>query len=292
MLTKKLCLSISYFLCVLGSSLFATDSSSTVKQMYEERYKLLELMFPEEKIEMPSLQGLELLQKDKMPKHVCINMEGHRHWARKKNLPFSEAYKISIKNTLQILKLEVLLGIKTVTIPCFSLNNMRNRPLQEVEDLLDLLNQYLNEKGELAKKFIRIKTIGDLSLLPLHLQESLEKIKKETASCTNFTVILSINYFGRDEIRRGVKKIAEDIEAGTLHSKDISIPLIGSYLDSADIPDVDLFIQTSNDHHMWGAWPLFYTECFFVPMPGPEFKEQDFINVLIENQEADRKFGS
>jgi len=262
--------------------------------MYEVRSKFFDLIFPEEEtleVERPALQRLELLQKDKIPNHVCINMEGNRRWARKKDIPFSEGYEESVKNAIRILKLEVLLGVKVVTIPCFSQANAEKRPPQEIEDLLNILTHYLNEKLELIKPLVCIKTVGDLSILSSDLQESLEHLKKETASSSSFTLVLAINYSGRDEIKRGVTKIARDVEAGILNSEDISVPLIESYLDSANIPDVDLFVQTGGDHSVFAVWREFYTESFFLPMLWQDFREQDFVDVLLEYQAQDRLFG-
>lgn len=276
---------------ILNLSAFATQQPVKVECIDAGSSMLLDLIFSEEKAEKKPLKGLELLQKDKMPKHVCINMEGNRRWARKNDLPYTEGYKRSTKNALKILKLEASLGIKTVTIPCFSLLNAMNRPSEEIDILLKELTSYLEENLDFIKEFVCIKTVGDLMALPVSLQESLIKLKEETSENADFTLVLIINYDGRDEIYRAVSQIAKKIEEGELRSSDLSQNLIESYLDSAGIPDVDLYIQTGDDHSMSGAWKLFYTECFFTPSLWPDFTEQDFVDILLQYQSQERAFG-
>jgi len=224
---------------------------------------------------------------DNLPKHIAIIPDGNRRWAKKKGLPTFEGHRFAAENTLLKLVDKLLqLKIKYFTFWALSTENLLKRSSKEIKNLFSLMEYFLRQKGEeLNKKNIKIKVIGDLEKLPTHLQKEIEKIIKKTEKNTMMEIILAINYGGRDEIVRAIKKI-KDVKA-------ISKENLDHYLDTAGIPPPDLIIRTGGEKRLSGfmLWQSEYSELYFTDVYFPDFNPQELEKAINNYLLRQRRFG-
>jgi len=224
---------------------------------------------------------------DNLPKHIAIIPDGNRRWAKKKGLPTFEGHRFAAENTLLKLVDKLLqLKIKYFTFWALSTENLLKRSSKEIKNLFSLMEYFLRQKGdELNKKNIKIKVIGDLKKLPTHLQKEIEKIIKKTEKNTMMDVILAINYGGRDEIVRAIKKI-KDV-------KTINKENFDHYLDTAGIPPPDLIIRTGGEKRLSGfmLWQSEYSELYFTDVYFPDFNPQELEKAINNYLLRQRRFG-
>ena len=224
---------------------------------------------------------------DNLPKHIAIIPDGNRRWAKEKGLPTFEGHRFAAENTLLKLVDKLLqLKIKYFTFWALSTENLLKRSSKEIKNLFSLMEYFLRQKGEeLNKKNIKIKVIGDLEKLPTHLQKEIEKIIKKTEKNTMMEIILAINYGGRDEIVRAIKKI-KDVKA-------ISKENLDHYLDTAGIPPPDLIIRTGGEKRLSGfmLWQSEYSELYFTDVYFPDFNPQELEKAINNYLLRQRRFG-
>ena len=233
------------------------------------------------------------LKNSRLPKHVAIIMDGNGRWAKKHKLPRIEGHRAGIETVRKVVRLAGELKIAYMTLYTFSSENWR-RPPGEVRGLMKLLADTLkNEIDELNQSRVRIKTIGDISILPAKSREVLADAIKVTALNDGLTLILALNYGGRDEIVRAVRKITDKIKNGKLKYDKISPSDIESCLDTAGIPDPDLLIRTSGEFRLSNflLWQLAYTELWVTDITWPDFSELDFCDALESFSVRERRFG-
>ena len=224
-----------------------------------------------------------------IPEHVAIILDGNRRWARSKGMPAAYGHVQGAKNLDRIVEAAYNMGIKYLTIYCFSTENW-NRPKEEVDGLMSLLRQYMRTSLQRAKKNnIRCRVIGDITKLDEALQASILKLEEVSKEYTGINLTIAINYGSRDEIVRAVKKIASD----HVKEEDINEELISSYLDTKDLPDPDLFIRTSGELRLsnYLLWQLAYTEMYFTDVPWPEFSPADLKQAVEYYAGRDRRYG-
>jgi len=233
------------------------------------------------------------LIKSKLPKHVAIIMDGNGRWAKKRKLSRIHGHRAGIVTVRRVVRLAGELGIDYITLYTFSSENW-NRPPGEVMSIMKLLAETLkNEIDELNKNHVRIKTIGDVSVLPRKNRDALDEAVERTAQNDGLTLVLALNYGGRDEIVRAVGKIARMIHDGKLKHKNITPSVIESSLDTAGMPDPDLLIRTSGEHRLSNLllWQLAYTELWITDVMWPDFSESDFCDALESFSSRERRFG-
>jgi len=233
------------------------------------------------------------LMNSRLPEHVAIIMDGNGRWAKKRKLPRIDGHRAGIETVRKAVKLAGELGIGYMTLYTFSSENW-GRPPGEVMGLMKLLADTLeNEIQELNKNRVRIKTIGDISLLPAKSRNAFTDAVELTASNNGLTLILALNYGGRDEIVRAVRKIADKIKDGVLKHDKINPSDIESCLDTAGIPDPDLLIRTSGEFRLSNflLWQLAYTELCITDVTWPDFSEVDFCDALESFSARERRFG-
>ena len=245
-------------------------------------------------MENTSLQNRKTaLKACKLPVHVAIIMDGNGRWAKQRNLPRIDGHRAGIETVKKIVRLAGDLGISYLTLYTFSSENW-NRPHGEVMGLMKLLSETVKkEVPELNKNNVRLKTIGEVSKLPRKSRNTLAEAIRSTDSNEGLTLILALNYGGRDEIVRAVKTIAEKIEAHSLTPDDITPDVIESSLDTAGIPDPDLLIRTSGEYRLSNflLWQLAYTELCITDVMWPDFSEEDFVDMLESYIRRERRFG-
>ena len=233
------------------------------------------------------------LDKEKMPKHVAVIMDGNGRWAAKRNLVKKAGHKAGADTLEKISRHADKLGIKHFTVYAFSTENWK-RNEEEVSGLMDLLRKYLDDHIKRAKRDnIRVDVIGDVTRLDKDIQEKIESLKEISKDKTGLFLHIALNYGGRDEILRAVRKMAEDIKEGKKEISDIDEKFFSSYLDTKDIPDPELLIRTSGEERISNflLWQIAYSEMNFSEKLWPDYTEKDFDEAIYNYQHRERRFG-
>ena len=201
-------------------------------------------------------------EQNNYPAHIAIIMDGNRRWARQKNLDIREGHKKGAETLEKIAKYCNKIGIKYLTVYAFSTENWK-RSSEEVGALMILLQNYLNDFSKRANtENIKIKVLGDISVLSKGMQNSINKAMERTKENTGLTLNIAFNYGGRAEITYALKQIAEKIKNNELSIDDISEDLISNHLYTKGQPDPDLLIRTSGELRTSNflPWQIAYTE--------------------------------
>ena len=225
-----------------------------------------------------------------LPFHVAITMDGNGRWAQQRNLPRTAGHNEGLTAAKNIVKAASDIGIKHLTLYVFSTENWK-RTQEEVGFLMNLIHIYINNELEFYKKNqIRIKHIGDMQKLPEGIQKDIKKAIEQTDSYTGMTLHLAINYGGRDEIIRGIKKIIDD----GITSDKIDEKVVSDYLDMPESPDVDLLIRTGGEKRLsnYLLWHIPYAEQIYIDTPWPDYTKEEFYNNIEEYQKRNRRFGA
>ena len=232
--------------------------------------------------------------KETMPRHIGIIMDGNRRWARENNKAVAQGHKEGAKTLEKIVRYANKIGLEYITVYAFSTENWK-RAEEEVNALMILLQNYLDDYSKRAdSENIKVKIIGDITVLSQGMQKSMINCMERTKNNTGVTFNIAINYGGRDEIVKAVRKIAEEVKTGKLKIEDINENTVSENIYTAGEPDPDLIIRTSGEMRLSGflTWQSVYSELLFVNKYWPEFTEEDLDNAIIEYQKRTRKFGA
>lgn len=236
----------------------------------------------------------EALSELKIPEHVAIIMDGNGRWAKKRLMPRSAGHSAGSRTVEQICDDAWALGIKYLTVYAFSTENWK-RPESEVATLMDLLRKYMKNCLERSKKNnMRVRVIGDITRLDDDLRESIRTLVSESASNTGLTFTVALNYGGRDELVRAVKKMMADHDSGKLSADEINEGMISNYLDTAEMPDPELLIRTSGEIRLSNflPWQSAYSELYFTDVLWPDFDKKELIKAIEWYNGRDRRFGA
>ena len=236
---------------------------------------------------------IDNLDKEKLPQHIAIIMDGNGRWAKKRNLERIVGHQKGIESAREIVKFCREAGINVLTLYVFSIENWR-RPKKEVQALMNLLKKYiLKESKELLKNDICLKVIGNIEDMPPSVVRILHETVEATKTCRGMIVNLALSYGGRDEIIRAIKKIVKEVKQGSLKENDITEGTFADYLFTKDLPDPDLLIRTSGEMRLSNflLWQMAYTEIYVTEILWPDFKREDMIRALIDYQNRERRFG-
>ena len=234
------------------------------------------------------------MENDNMPKHIAIIMDGNRRWAREKGLEPKQGHKEGAKTLEKIVRYANKIGLEHITVYAFSTENWK-RTADEVGALMLLLQNYLDDYSKKADtENIKVKVLGDISALSEGMQKSIIKCMERTKDNTGITFNIAINYGGRDEILKAVKKISEDVKNNKIDIDDITEQTISDALYTAGQPDPDLLIRTSGELRTSNflPWQIVYSEFVFVEKNWPDFNEEDLDEAIREYQKRNRKFGA
>ena len=232
--------------------------------------------------------------KEDMPKHIAIIMDGNRRWARNRGKPASFGHKAGAKALEKIVRYANKIGLEYITVYAFSTENWK-RAEEEVKALMMLLQSYLDDYSKRAdSENIKVKILGDITALSAGMQKSITNCMERTKNNTGVTFNIALNYGGRDEIVRAVKKIAEQVKEEKIKIEDINEEMISNNLYTEGMPDPDLVIRTSGEIRLSNflPWQVVYSEFLFVDKNWPDFSEEDLDNAIIEYQKRTRKFGA
>ena len=232
--------------------------------------------------------------KENMPKHIAIIMDGNRRWARAQGKPASFGHKAGAKTLEKIVRYANKIALEYITVYAFSTENWK-RAEEEVKALMMLLQNYLDDYSKRAdSENIKVKILGDISALSQGMQKSIINCMERTKNNTGVTFNIALNYGGRDEIVRAVKKIAEQAKQDKIKIEDINEEMISNNLYTEGEPDPDLVIRTSGELRLSNflPWQVVYSEFLFIDKNWPDFSEEDLDEAIIEYQKRTRKFGA
>lgn len=232
--------------------------------------------------------------KNYMPKHIAIIMDGNRRWAKERGKPASFGHKEGAKTLEKIVRYANKIGLGYITVYAFSTENWK-RAEDEVKSLMLLLQSYLDDYSKRADtENIRVKILGDITALSEGMQKSIIKCMERTKNNTGVTFNIALNYGGRDEIIRAVKEIAKKVKEGKIDVDDIKEDFMSEHLYTKNEPDPDLVIRTSGELRLSNflPWQSVYSELLFIQKNWPDFEEEDLDKAIIEYQKRTRKFGA
>ncbi|MEI3390313.1 MAG: isoprenyl transferase [Clostridia bacterium] len=234
------------------------------------------------------------LNKENLPVHIAIIMDGNRRWAKEKDLETKQGHKEGAENLKRIAKYANEIGIKYLTVYAFSTENWK-RTEEEVGALMFLLKWYLNDllnSSDLDN--VKINVLGDITRLDPGIQKLILKLEDKTKDYTGLKLNIAFNYGGRDEITRAVKSIATSVKNNEISVEDINEDLISNNIYTAGMPDPDLLIRPGGEKRISNflPWQLSYTEFIFTDKYWPDFNRDDLDEAILEYERRNRKFGA
>ncbi len=234
-----------------------------------------------------------MIDKNNIPKHIAIIMDGNGRWAEEKGLSRTAGHREGIKRVKEIIKAAGELGVKIVTFFAFSAENWL-RSKREVGVLMHLLNNFLDkELQDLDKNNIKFKVIGRDEPIPKDILTKIRRAEVRTEANTGLIFVLALNYGGRQEILDAVKKAVELTARGTLSPRELDLEVFAGFLYTAGLPDPDLLIRTSGEMRLSNflLWQLSYAELYFTKKYWPEFRRDSLEAAIEEYQRRERRFG-
>ena len=232
--------------------------------------------------------------KEALPTHIAIIMDGNRRWARAKGMPVAMGHKEGAKTLEKIVRYANKIGLKYITVYAFSTENWK-RAEDEVNALMLLLQNYIEDYSKRAdSENIKVQFLGDTTSFKPRMQKGIQDCTQRTKNNTGVTVNIALNYGGRAEIIKAVKEIVADVKQGILDENAITEEVFSRKLYTANQPDPDLLIRTSGEIRLSNflPWQLVYSEFMFIDKYWPDFNEEDLDKAIIEYQKRTRKFGA
>ena len=234
-----------------------------------------------------------IINKNNIPKHIAIIMDGNGRWAKAHSLPRIAGHKEGIDSVRAITKKCGDIGVKHLSLYTFSSENW-SRPIKEVKALMGLLLLTIRrEIKDLNKNNVRLSTIGNMGDLPDDARKGMEEGLKITENNSGLNLILALSYGGRQEILKMVQSIARKAINGEIEPEKLSESDIVNELDTAKIPDPDLLIRTGGDQRISNflLWQIAYSEIYVTDTYWPEFKEKELLDAVADFQDRERRFG-
>lgn len=231
--------------------------------------------------------------KEKMPKHIGIIMDGNRRWATAQGKKAGFGHKAGAKTLENIVRYANKIGLKYITVYAFSTENWK-RAEEEVNGLMILFKTYLDDYAKRADtENIKVNILGDITAFNEDLQKSMKKCMERTKNNTGVVFSIAINYGGRAELVRAMKNIAVEVKEGKIDINNINENVISDHLYTKGIPDPDLIIRTSNELRLSGflMWQSVYSELYFIDINWPDFNEEQLDKAILEYQRRNRRFG-
>ena len=236
---------------------------------------------------------LEKIDKDSLPKHVAIIMDGNGRWAKSRGEERTFGHKSGVTSVRNAISACDKVGIEYLTLYTFSTENW-NRPSDEVNTLMSLLSETLLEEAEeLFSKGIRLHMIGEIEKLPYLVKEQLLNVVDLTKNNTKSNLVLALSYGSQREILNAVKEIAQEVKEGKISTEDIDEKLFENHLYTKDLPPVDLLIRTSGEVRISNflLWQIAYAELQFLDIFWPDFQEEHLYQCIVNYQNKERRFG-
>lgn len=244
-------------------------------------------------LEMEKL--LESIDRNRIPAHVAIIMDGNGRWAKQRGLDRSEGHVEGVNTVRRITEIASEIGVGCLTLYAFSTENW-NRPQAEVDALMHLIGIAIQrETPDLIKNNVRLRMIGDFDRMPEDARRRLQGCFDATSHCTGLVLNLALSYSGRWDMARAARLLAEDVAAGRLDPADIDQAAISARLSTATLPqqDPDLLIRTGGDFRVSNflLWEIAYSEIEVTDKFWPDFSKEDFLLAITNYQKRERRFG-
>jgi undecaprenyl diphosphate synthase len=236
---------------------------------------------------------MEEIDKENLPHHIAIIMDGNGRWAKKKSLNRISGHIKGVDSVREIVTACRELGIKVLTLYAFSIENWR-RPQEEVTALMGLLKEYLlKEREEMVKNNIRLCAIGRLEDLPHDVRDTLHGTINKTRHCDGMILNLALSYGGRAEIVHAAKGIVSDLQKGKMKLDEITEQRFSQYLWTWGLPEPDLLIRTSGEFRISNflLWQIAYTELYVTETLWPDFNREELLKAIADYQSRERRFG-
>ena len=229
----------------------------------------------------------------KVPAHVAIILDGNGRWAKAKGMPRNYGHVQGAKTVETICEEAYRMGIKYLTVYAFSTENW-NRPPDEVDALMKLLRNYMKTCLKTAEKNrMCVRVLGEKSRLDEDIRTRIAELEEATKDNDGLHFQIAINYGGRDELVRAMRKITKEVQEGKLSEAEMTEDVLDSYLDTCGIPDPDLLIRTCNEQRISNflLWQLAYTEFYFTPVAWPDFSKEELEKAVEAYNHRDRRYG-
>lgn len=233
------------------------------------------------------------LNKESIPEHVAIIMDGNGRWAKKQGISRIFGHEHGVESVRSTVEGAGEIGVKYLTLYAFSTENWE-RPKYEVDALMGLLVQTIESETEsLMKNNVKLGVIGDVSKMPEKVRVKLFGTIKTLESNTGLNLILALSYSSQWEIIEAIKMIARDSKNGKLNPEDINDKLFRKYLSTSDLPDPELLIRTSGEQRISNflLWQIVYSELYFTKTLWPDFRKEDLFEAIYNYQKRERRFG-
>jgi len=236
---------------------------------------------------------LELINKEKIPQHIAIIMDGNGRWAKERGKDRMFGHQHGVLSVREVVEGCVEAGVKNLTLYAFSTENW-NRPENEVNGLMELLVTTIRKEAEtLSKNGVRLYVIGDLESLPKACRNELDEAMALTAGNVSLNLILALSYSAKWELIEATKKIASSVKNGELSIEAITDDVIKQHLTTALFPDPELMIRTSGEHRISNflLYQLAYAELYFTHTHWPDFRKENLYEAILNYQNRERRFG-
>lgn len=229
---------------------------------------------------------------DNLPEHIAFIMDGNGRWAKKRGLPRRFGHREGAKTFKKITRYCKDIGIKNVTFYAFSTENWK-RPEDEVSAIIELFREYIIDVRNYIGEEVRVLFLGDKTIFDDDLQKKMNDLEEDTKDYNKMTMLLAINYGGRDEIIHAAKILSEQVRNGKIQPDEITEDMFQGYLYTADVPDVDLMIRPSGELRLSNflIWQSAYAEFYFTDVLWPDFSPNELNKALIDFGKRSRRFG-
>lgn len=229
----------------------------------------------------------------RVPNHIAIILDGNGRWAKAKGMPRSYGHVKGCANLETICDDMKELGVKYLTVYAFSTENWK-RSREEVDSLMNLFRNYLKKCIKISRKNkMRVRVLGDITAFDEDIQQKIRELEEFSKDYEELFFQIALNYGGRDEIVRGIRKLAQDAVDEKVSPGEITEDVFEGYLDTAGIPDPDFLIRTSGEQRLsnYLLWQLAYTEFYFTDVAWPDFHKPELIKAIEKYNERDRRYG-
>ena len=236
---------------------------------------------------------IEEIDKDRLPQHVAIIMDGNGRWAKAQGKDRSYGHQEGVVSVRRVVEAATTIGLKYLTVYTFSTENW-NRPEAEVKALMSLLVSAIHrETQDLMKNNVRLMAIGNLDRLPEDAHATLLDCIKQTSANTGTTLVLALSYSSRWEITEAVRQLAVQVLEKKINPNDITEAVVSDHLTTKGIPDPDLLIRTGGEKRISNflLWQCSYAEFYFTDVFWPAFREEELYEAILYYQQRERRFG-
>jgi undecaprenyl diphosphate synthase len=233
------------------------------------------------------------LRPELIPRHVAIIMDGNGRWAERRGISRVEGHRAGLESCREVVRSANDLGIDYLTLYAFSIENW-NRPKEEVRELMNLLETYLDKEiEEVMRNGVRVLAIGRDDRLPPSVRTRVEAAVERTRDNREMTMVFALSYGGRAEIVDAARKLAHDVEDGKVDPDRIDEKVFASYLYAPDVPDPDLLIRTGAELRVSNflLWQIAYTEIYTTRVMWPDFRRNHLVEAILDYQKRERRFG-